>query len=130
MRPEDELQANVAKYLDRALPLASWWTATANGAWLGGDKRRRMIQAARLKRTGVKSGAPDLIILHDGRFLGIELKVEGETLTDKQMEAEDQIVIAGGGFAVARSIEQVEQALLHWQVPLRARVTIEGSTEV
>lgn len=127
MRPEDALQTTVASYLDRALPHASWWTATANGAWLGGDKRRRMIQASRLKRTGVKSGAPDIIILHDGRFFGIEMKMPGESLTEKQMEAEDQIAIAGGGFTVARSVEDVERYLLEHNFPLRARITSDRS---
>lgn len=131
MRAEDALQASVVQFLDRALPYTSWYTATANGAWLGGDKRRRMIQASRLKRTGVKPGTPDLIICHDGRFLAIELKMPGETLTDKQMVAEDQIAIAGGGFAVARSLEDVEARLRDWLVPLRASVhgSIEGASE-
>lgn len=113
------MQAAVVKYLDTVLPSASWYTATANGAFFGGDKRRRMIQAARMKRTGVKVGTPDLIFCHDGRFLSIELKLDGEYATDAQNEVEDRIAIAGGGYAVCRSIEDVEQALLGWNVPLR-----------
>lgn len=122
MRPEDQFQATVAQYLDRALPLASWWTATANGAWLGGDKRRRMIQAARLKRTGVKNGAPDIIILWDGRFFGIELKTGKTPQTQDQKDCEDAIHIAGGGYALARSLEGVETILRHWGFPLRATI--------
>lgn len=119
MRSEDRLQSAVAQYLDRMLPSACWWTATANGAWLGGDKRRRMIQAARMKRTGVKVGCPDLIICHEGRFLSIELKQEGQLATDAQNEVEDRIAIAGGGYQVCRSIEDVEQTLIEWGVPIR-----------
>lgn len=122
MRPEDTIQAAVSQFLDAALPSTAWWTATANGAWLGGDKRRRMIQAARMKRTGVKSGTPDIIICHEGRFLAIELKAKGGKMSEAQMIAEDAITAAGGGFAVCRSVQDVETVLRDWLVPLKASV--------
>lgn len=119
MRPEDALQADVAQWLTDNMPHASWWTATANGAFLGGDKRRRMIQSARMKRTGVKNGTPDLIICHAGRFLSIELKAGKGKQTDDQRAVEDAIALAGGGYAVCRSIADVADALTCWQVPFR-----------
>lgn len=120
MRAEDRLQASVAQYLDRVLPSASWWTATANGAFLGGrTKLDRIKQWKRMERTGIKQGTPDLIICHEGRFLSIELKQEGEFATDAQNQVEDRIAIAGGGYAVCRSIEDVEQTLIGWGVPIR-----------
>jgi hypothetical protein len=124
VRPEDALQSTVRAFLDRAMPSAVWWTATANGAWFGGDKRRRMIQAARMKRTGVKSGTPDLIFCHDGRFLSIELKLPDTDPTDKQMEVEDQIAIAGGGYAICRGVDDVERQLVAWGVPLRGSLRV------
>jgi hypothetical protein len=126
VRNEDALQTEVAKWLAANMPSASWFTATANGAYLGGDKRRRMIQSARLKRTGVKNGTPDIIICHDGRFLSIEMKCEGETLSDVQMEVEDAIAIAGGGYAVCRSLADVVETLSCWQVPFRGSHQVQG----
>lgn len=116
MRPEDALQADVAAYLDAVLPRASWWTATANGAFLGGNKTRRAIQSNRMKRTGVKNGTPDIIICHNGRFLSIELKTPGGKQTDSQMAVEDQINIAGGAYALCRSVAGVETVLRDWLV--------------
>lgn len=119
MRPEDQLQADVASYLTAVMPHASWWTATANGAFLGGDKTRRAIQSARMKRTGVKNGTPDIIICHDGRFLSIELKAGKGKQSDAQCEVEDAIAVAGGGYAVCRSIADVHTVLSGWMVPVR-----------
>jgi len=119
MRPEDQLQADVANYLMAVLPRASWWTATANGAFLGGDKARRAMQVARMKRTGVKTGTPDIILCHDGRFLSIELKAGKGRQSEAQQHVEDAIAIAGGGYAVCRSIADVQSTLVCWQVPIR-----------
>lgn len=122
VRPEDSLQASVATFLDRALPTTSWWTATANGAFLGGDKRRRSMQAGRLKRTGVKSGTPDLLLLCDGIFYAIELKTEKGKANDNQLSAMDTIAGAGGKPTIARSVEDVERFLRVNGVQLRASI--------
>lgn len=119
MRPEDTLQASVAAYLNVALPRASWWTATANGAFLGGDVKRRAIQSRRMKQAGVKNGTPDILIVWDGRFFAVELKTAKGKLTDAQKDVCDAIVGAGGGWTVARSIEDVATFLRSHNVPVR-----------
>lgn len=119
MRPEDQLQASVARFLDRVLPSASWWTATANGAHLAGDARSRAMQANRMKATGIKKGTPDILILHDGRLLSIELKAAKGKLSDAQADVADAITNAGGGYTVSRSIEDVQEYLIAMGVPLR-----------
>lgn len=122
MRSEDALQAAVCAYLERALPLASWWAAIPNGAVLAGDGKARAMQMAKLKRTGLRPGAPDLIVLHDGRLLAIELKAPGGSVSAAQAAACDAIVLAGGAYVVARSVEDVERYLAAHDVPLRARM--------
>lgn len=119
MRPEDALQTAVAAYLDRCLPHASWFTATANGAFLGGDTKRRAIQSARMKRAGVKNGTPDILIVWDGRLFGIELKVGKGKLTDAQRDVADAMTKAGAGWTCARSIEEVATFLASVGVPMR-----------
>ena len=120
MRPEDALQQQVCSYLEQALPRASYWCAIPNGAVLAGDKAARGRQMSRLKKTGLRPGAPDLIVLHDGRLLAIELKAGAGKLSDAQEAACDAIVEAGGGYTVARSIDDVERYLRSYDVPLRA----------
>lgn len=125
IRHEDAIQKEVADWLTDNMPLASWWTATANGAVLAGSKAKRAMQSKRLKATGVKNGAPDLIFCHDGRFLSIELKVPktattAKTYQDKeQKKVEDAITLSGGGYAVCRSVTEVAQQLMAWGVPIK-----------
>lgn len=127
MRPEDALQQQVCSYLERALPRASYWCAIPNGAVLAGDKASRGRQMNRLKRTGLKPGAPDLIVLHDGRLLAIELKASAGKVSEAQAKTCDTIVNAGGGYTVARSVDDVERYLLSHAVPLRARMLSLGA---
>ena len=65
---EDDLQKQVAKYLDFKKVL---WTHVAN-------ERKTSIQAgARLKSKGVKSGVPDcMIFTPKGRFKGLALELK------------------------------------------------------
>jgi len=116
MRPEDDFQAIVVAYLRLSLPKCSWFCAVPNGSVLAGDKKRRGMQMNRLKKTGLIVGAPDLILCHDGRFLAIELKLPKTKLTDSQEIVEDAITLAGGGFAVCRSLDDVKRQLGEWGV--------------
>lgn len=122
MRAEDALQQSVCDYLDNALPRASWYTAIPNGAVLAGDKAARGRQMNRLKRTGLKPGAPDLFVVHDGRFLAIELKAGTGKLSEAQERTCDAIVGAGGGYTVARSVDAVEAFLRAHDVPVVGRL--------
>ncbi len=87
----------------------SWWAmycktvglderllmASASGAWLGADKRRAVIQMARLKREGFRIGVPDLLLalpfvdmdkclIFAGMF--IEMKAKKGILSTPQIE--------------------------------------------
>jgi len=78
---ESRLQCDVAALLrEHALP--SWrWSHFPAG------ERRDIITGARLKRYGLARGWPDIILLSPtGRFHGLELKREGESLTEDQAE--------------------------------------------
>ena len=77
---EDDLQKQVAKYLDLKKVL---WCHVAN-------ERKTSFQAgARLKAKGVKSGVPDCMIFTTNSIyngLAIELKVESNTPTENQLK--------------------------------------------
>ena len=58
------------------------------------------------------SGIPDLIACVDGRFVGIEVKREKGNTTSKIQEYKLRKIKEAGGVAiVARSVEDVKQAL-------------------
>lgn len=112
MRAETALQRTIRAYLAHK-GLRS--VAVPNGATLGGDRTKRAIQMANLKRDGLCVGFPDLIVFGPGRIGFIEVKVEGEYATDNQMEVEDWLTGWGGQqYAVCRSTEDVDETLTKW----------------
>jgi len=62
---EHEIQKAICEYLDKRK--VCYW-AVPNGG------KRSKAEASRLKAEGVKSGVPDLTIVHDGMYYGLEVK--------------------------------------------------------
>jgi hypothetical protein len=114
-RPEAALQRAVAAFLDVALPDDAWWSAVGHG---GGG----LVRGAQLKAMGVKAGFPDVHVLWRGIPIYIELKSTTGALSDEQKAVRDAIRKSGGLWHMARSVEQVEQALVSWGVTLRASI--------
>lgn len=113
MRAETRLQRDIRHYL-QVCGFRS--VAVPNGATLAGNAKQRAIQMANLKRDGLTVGFPDLIIFGPNRIGFIEVKLEGEYASDKQMEVEDWLTgFAGQKYAVCRSLEDVKETLEEWQ---------------
>jgi hypothetical protein len=104
----------VAAYLDCALPVDAFWTSIDSAG-------RGPIAGARMKRRGVKRGLPDILVIWHNT-IWIELKSKAGRLSVEQKAFRDLVVIAGAGYAVCRSTDEVEWALLRFGIPLRARV--------
>lgn len=112
MRPETRIQRDIRAYIERQ---GFKSVAVPNGAILSGDRTRRAIQMNSLKRDGLTVGFPDLIVFGPGRIGFIEVKVEGEYASDKQMEVEDWLTgWAGQRYAVCRSPDDVDETLKEW----------------
>jgi hypothetical protein len=104
-RPEDQIQKAVLEHLRLRRPRTAYWFHVANG---GG---RSPIEAAILKSLGVRAGVPDLIIIHDGKTYGLELKAEGNKPTKLQIEAQDAMRAAGAEVVVAVGLDAALQQL-------------------
>lgn len=63
------------------------------------------------KFAGSVPGFPDILVLKDGRFIGLEVKTPKTYQNDNQKLVEAQILANGGCYHVVRSIEDVEKAL-------------------
>ena len=112
MRPETRLQRDIRHYLQlhgfRSV-------AVPNGAVLAGNAKQRAIQMASLKRDGLTPGFPDLVVFGPGRIGFIEVKLEGEKLSEKQCEVRDWLVDwSKQDWAVCRSLEDVKETLGKW----------------
>lgn len=127
-RPEEKLHISVAQWLDWALlPPAVWW---ANPNQKG---TRSTYEQQKLVEMGVKSGIPDIFVLHGGLLLGPELKAPPALLpsgklskakprlSDEQRDMHLRLLGAGAKTAVCQSIEEVDKFLRAFGVPLRSR---------
>jgi hypothetical protein len=87
---EAKLQGKVIRYLKAFPPEDVWFFKAAD------------------KHT---AGVPDLVLCVRGRFVGIELKVDGNTTSDLQELTLEKIDKAGGQVYVAYSIKDVKQIM-------------------
>ena len=109
-RLEQQLQKAVIEHLRwRARPNV-WWTHIP----LGGARSK--IEAAIFKGLGVRRGAPDLLIVVDGRAHFLELKAPGGRVTAAQHECHAALLAAGACAAVATDIDAALAVLERWDV--------------
>lgn len=59
----------------------------------------------------MQAGLPDLIACHDGKFIGIEVKMPGNKPSPIQIRVHQKIRKAGGEVIVAYSVADVMTAL-------------------
>lgn len=111
------------RFLEWALPPAVYWTSSLTGASLSMNARLKA------KAAGVRRGLPDMLfVFPDGITRFIELKRPGGgSLSAEQKDFQARFEPLGI-FRVARSVEEVEQALRDWGAPLRARTDIARYT--
>ena len=119
-RPEEQIQKAIVRFLGHALPLDAFVFAVPNQRGT-----RKKFEMGILKSLGVRAGVPDLIILYRQKFIGLEVKAPGNSLSPEQKVARDAIVRAGGIYELVRSVEEVERFLRKWELPIRATVLPE-----
>lgn len=136
-KPRDDaefrLQAALIQHIRMRSYPNTYCTAIPNGEY------RSKRTAGKLKAAGVRAGAPDLLIIRNGRVFGLELKAlrigakgkplagagqsEAQMLTQKDWEA------AGGSYAVATGIKQALDLLESWGIikPDRGTIPVYGA---
>ena len=114
--PEQDFQMTVKEYLELALPSPdAWFTAIPAG---GGGK----VRGAKLKAMGYRAGTPDMLVIHLGQAIWLELKSPNNWLTKPQKQCRNDLVAANCKWALVRTLDDVERALKRFGVPLRASV--------
>lgn len=112
-RPEQDFQRELVRAFGYLLTPATFWFAVPNGGW------RSSVEAAIFKGQGVKAGVPDIILIHAGRALGLELKSQIGRLSPEQRDVHDQMRGAGSRVEIARNISQALDHLRSFGIPLR-----------
>lgn len=112
---EKEVQRSVLLYLEA---LRIYAAHAPNGSVLAGDAKARAMQSNALKRSGVRPGFPDLILIKrdsDGSRVGFfEVKRVGGKLSPEQEMFSDLCTDWRLPYAVVRSVSDAEIALRDW----------------
>lgn len=109
-RIEDGIQtAIVQRLLLNCLP-GVYWFHPANG------EPRSERTGAKLKRMGVRAGAPDLVFCIHGRFQALELKAPKGSMEPSQKEAARQISAADGIVTTAYGLDEALSVLVSWNI--------------
>lgn len=122
---ERELHAAVAQFLRLTLrPPTVWTTFPAGG---GGLERGRM-----LARLGLRPGIPDILVWHPAPsaaegarsviMVGLELKTDIGRQSVVQRTVEEDFGAAGARYALCRSVDDVQAALVAAGVPIAGMV--------
>ena len=112
MRVESDIQRAIREYLANR---GYQTVAVPNGAVLRGDKAQRGRQMVNLKRDGLMTGFPDLIVYgHSGRVGHIEVKAPKGRVSPAQEAVAAWLTAWGHNYALCRSIDDVTAALDQW----------------
>lgn len=114
---EDDIQRDVVTFLRWALPADAEYCHIPNG----GQRHKRA--AARLVGLGLRAGMPDLLVVHQGRALFIELKAPGGVLSSVQRQVIRKLKYCGCLVELCRSVPEVERVLVDAGLRLRGRVS-------
>lgn len=115
-QPEQALQRQVVQFLALALDGNSTFLHVPNGGL------RSLSEARRFKEMGVRAGAPDLLVICDGRAIWLEMKSGTGRVSDVQAAFHEELRRARSPVAVCRSLDDVIAALVAAGVPLRAKL--------
>ena len=108
-RSEYDVQCEIVTFLRQNLkPLALFTSFPAGG---GGR-----IRGAKLKKSGLARGWPDLQIVYKGKYYGLEVKNDKGVVSDCQKELHKQLIKQGAKVRVVKSVFDVEVAINDWHL--------------
>lgn len=110
---EIDLHRSVADFLSWVVMPPAVWTTFPAG-WTG----MRPGAAGRLKACGLKAGMPDILLFYNGFTIGIELKVKTKPSAE-QLDMFNKLRAAGVTVSIARSVDDVEETLRTYSIPMR-----------
>jgi len=56
-------------------------------------------------------GVPDIIVVHGGKFIGIEVKTKKGVQNDNQKEFQRRLELAGGEYHIVKCVDELQQIL-------------------
>lgn len=99
---EKEIQKTICTYLFDLKHYFGWRQNTAPTVQKSGDGWQFRRMAAHTMK-----GTPDIILIKDGIFIGLEVKRPGGKQSDDQKEFEKKCLKAGGQYHIVTSLDDV-----------------------
>jgi hypothetical protein len=107
-RAEQEIHRAVVQHLRQRGAPGLVFIHPANGG------SRRPIEAAIFKSLGVRPGASDLLLWHDGKAFAVELKAPGGRATEAQLEFLADMHRAGAFTCLCEGLDRAIRVLESW----------------
>lgn len=105
---EEQIQAALVLHLTVRAAHGVVWFHCPNGG------RRGAGEAGRFKALGVRAGVPDLVLVREGHFYGLELKAERGRVSDVQAAMLAELEAAGATVAVAYGLDDALDTVTRW----------------
>lgn len=103
---EKQIQKDICEYLDHS---GYFFWRQNNIPVFGRNNGGSMTFRSMPKYT--PKGIPDIIVIHDGHFIGLEVKRKGAKLRIEQEIFRDSIEKNGGDYYVVHSVEETIQVM-------------------
>lgn len=105
---EADIQRAVVDLLQRSARPGVAWNHIPSG-----EKREHQTGAI-LAGMGHKPGWPDIVLVRDGHFYGLELKREGGRLSPAQIAAHEELAAAGATVVTVYGLDEAIRVLKGW----------------
>ena len=117
--PELLIQSNIIQMLKENLKHNVLMTASPAG---GGGR----VRGAKLKRAGLQSGWPDIQLIHEGRYYGLEVKTSTGRLSPAQKIIHQKLTDSGCLVAVVKSVTDAQEKIVEWGISRRYKKNVES----
>lgn len=101
---EAQIERQICNYL--SLRRYFFWKNTSSGYFDAAKKRFRKHSSPY-----VRNGTPDIILIHMGQFIGLEVKTSTGRQSDAQKSFQKDLESAGARYFLVRSIDQLQDIL-------------------
>lgn len=111
-REEDALQKQIVTWCRFCLARNVLFFSVPN-------ERRPDDMLGRMVAMGLRPGAADLVLIHEGRAFFPELKAKDGYQSDTQEVFERDARLAGAAYRIVRSLDEFREAMRDWGIPHR-----------
>ena len=89
-------------------------------------KRDVLVRGAKLKKAGLQAGWPDIQLVYQGRYFGLEVKTQTGRLSPAQLDLHKRLTSNGSSVAVARSVDDALEIIVDWGLARKHKQNVES----